>query len=404
MLKNVFLVGVLLCLFYTPAIAQTSDLEEPETFFPPSSQEQPLSDTQYAPSSPKTFAEKRVDSFFRAKVVDIKKTTGTINDQTYENQTIIVEALDGPKQGKTLTIDNGGSIEFHESQIYTPGETLVVIQTLVGDEETFYIHDKYRMPGLLYIILFFFALTIIFARWRGIGSVLGLTISIAILMGYILPNLVNGQSPTWITLSGTVSIVSITLYISHGFRKRTHIALLGTIITLGFAYGLSIIFVNISRMFGVGSEETFYLQYAVANTTNNAIDLKGLLLGGIIVGMLGVLDDVTMSQAATIDELKKANPSMTVRNLYQAGMSVGRDHIASMVNSLALAYVGSSLPLFLLLYLNESKTPLWVTLNSEFMAQEVVRTIAGSTAILLAVPLTTILGAYILSRSHHKSS
>ena len=151
-------------------------------------------------------------------------------------------------------------------------------------------------------------------------------------------------------------------------------------------------------MFGVGSEDTFYL----ASIANTDLDLRGILLAGVIIGMLGVLDDVAVSQAATIDEIKRANPSTKFKKLYRAGMSVGRDHIASLVNTLALAYVGSSLPLFLLLYINSANVPIWVTLNSEFIAQELVRTLSGSIAIILAVPITSLIAAKVFDNYIHK--
>lgn len=151
-------------------------------------------------------------------------------------------------------------------------------------------------------------------------------------------------------------------------------------------------------MFGVGNEDTFYL----ASISSVDIDLRGILLAGVIIGMLGVLDDVTVAQAATIDEIKRANPKTQFKQLYKAGMSVGRDHIASLVNTLALAYVGSSLPLFLLLYINSANIPIWVTLNSEFIAQELIRTMAGSIAIVLAVPITSLIAAKVFDNYIHK--
>jgi uncharacterized membrane protein len=169
-------------------------------------------------------------------------------------------------------------------------------------------------------------------------------------------------------------------------------------LTLILAYGISAIFVYLAQMFGVGSEDTFYL----ASVVNSDLDLRGILLAGVIVGMLGVLDDVTVAQAATIDEIKRANPKTKFKQLYSAGMSVGRDHIASLVNTLALAYVGSSLPLFLLLYINSSNIPIWVTLNSEFIGQELIRTLSGSIAIILAVPITSLIAAKVFDKYVHK--
>ena len=142
--------------------------------------------------------------------------------------------------------------------------------------------------------------------------------------------------------------------------------------------------VRLASIFGMGTEESVLLQFGPLEN----IDLRGLLLGGIVIGALGVLDDITTAQTAVVDELRRANPRMTFRQLYAAGISVGREHIASLINTLALAYVGASLPLLMLFTINDAM-PLWVTLNSEFIAEEIVRTLVGSSALLIAVPIST---------------
>jgi uncharacterized membrane protein len=156
---------------------------------------------------------------------------------------------------------------------------------------------------------------------------------------------------------------------------------------------MAIIFVAIGKLFGLGSEEAIYLQLVPLEQLN----LQGLLLGGIILGALGVLDDITTAQSAAVDELRKANPALGARELYRRGLSVGTEHITSLVNTLFLAYAGASLPLFILFTIYNDM-PLWVTLNSEFIAEEIVRTVVGSVALILAVPITTAAAAAIFSR------
>jgi uncharacterized membrane protein len=246
--------------------------------------------------------------------------------------------------------------------------------------------------------IFFLVLTVIFTGKQGIGSMIGLIASVAVLVGYLVPALLGGQNPVLVTFIASFTIITLTIFIAHGFRVRTFIAFFSMNLTLILAYGISTIFVYFSQMFGVGSEDTFYL----ASIVNADLNLRGILLAGVIVGMLGVLDDVTVAQAATIDEIKRANPKIKFKQLYRAGMSVGRDHIASLVNTLALAYVGSSLPLFLLLYINSSNVPIWITLNSEFIGQELVRTLSGSIAIILAVPITSFIAAKVFDKYIHK--
>jgi uncharacterized membrane protein len=184
-----------------------------------------------------------------------------------------------------------------------------------------------------------------------------------------------------------------SLYLAHGFNKRTSVALFGSVLTLVFAVGIDVLFVYFTKLTGMGSEESVYLQIS-----NSSIDLRMLLLSGIIIGVLGVLDDVTTGQAAIIDELHDANPNLSVSELYRRGLSVGREHIASLINTLVLAYVGVSFPLILLFTIQKSQ-PLWLTLNSNFIGEEVVRTVVGSSALILAVPITSILAAYFLGRN-----
>ncbi len=338
------------------------------------------------------------DEFLRARVVSADIVTSEIGGQNLETQIVTVELLSGDRKGQVEQINVGGTSDLIDADRYAEGDVVIVAEVSVDQEQNYYIYDRYRIPGLAIVVGVFLVLAVVFARLRGIGSVAGLLVSITVLMTYIVPSLTGGGNPILVTLSGTLFIVSVTLFVSHGFRLRTGVALVSTMTTIGLAYLLSVFFVSVSQMFGSGTEETFYLQFVLSQSQGVDIDLRGLLLGGIIIGMLGVLDDVTMGQAASIDEIKRANPKLGFKELYTAGMSVGRDHIASLVNTLALAYVGSSLPLFLLLTINEASAPLWVLVNSEFISQEIVRTMAGSSAIILAVPITTSIAAAIFAK------
>lgn len=338
------------------------------------------------------------DAFYRAEVQAVESSEGELLGRKLITQKLTLKILDKDKKGEIIVVENGGGTDLQESQLYKKGDVLVVVETKVADKAQYYIQDRYRLPGLLGMVIFFLILTIIFAGKQGIGSMLGLIASVGVLVGYLVPSLLGGQNPVLVTFIASFTIITLTIFVSHGFRVRTFIAFASMNITLILAYIISAVFVYLAHMFGVGSEDTFYL----ASITNVDLDLRGILLAGVIVGMLGVLDDVTVAQAATIDEIKRANPSTKFKQLYQAGMSVGRDHIASLVNTLALAYVGSSLPLFLLLYINSSNVPIWVTLNSEFIGQELVRTLSGSIAIILAVPITSLIAAKVFDNYIHK--
>jgi len=348
--------------------------------------------------APEAISYNEPDSFYRAKVQGVESKETEILGRKVTSQNLTMEILDKDKKGEIIVVDNGGGADLQESQIYKKGDILIIVKTKVGEDDQYYVQDRYRLPGLLGMIAVFLVLTIIFARKQGIGSIIGLIASIGILVGYLVPALLKGQNPVLVTFIASIAIITLTLFISHGFRVRTFISFVAMNITLGLAYGISVLFVYMAHMFGVGNEDTFYL----ASISTVDLDLRGILLAGVMIGMLGVLDDVTVAQAATIDEIKRANPKTRFKQLYAAGMSVGRDHIASLVNTLALAYVGSSLPLFLLLYINSANIPIWVTLNSEFIAQELIRTMAGSIAIVLAVPITSLIAAKVFDNYIHK--
>lgn len=330
--------------------------------------------------------------YFLGKVIEILEEGE--NAQTgvkQQYQRAKIRLTNGEEKGKEFEISNTYT-GVQERKIRT-GETVVIMKLEGFEQAEYYLADKYRLPPSILITLAFFAIVILFARWKGFRSIIGLCVTIAILIGFIMPQILDGNNPLLISMIGVLAIALTSFYISHGFNRRTSIALGSTLITLGIALILAVVFVSLSRLSGTGSEEAFFLQ----NAPIGAIDLKGLLLGGILIGALGVLDDITTSQVAAIEELKKANHGFDFLRLYQAGLSIGNEHIASLVNTLVLAYAGASFPLFLLFAINDTQ-PFWVTLNSEFMIEEIIRTLVGSAALVFAVPITTFIAAYIYSR------
>jgi uncharacterized membrane protein len=345
-----------------------------------------------------SLGETQSQYFFRARVTTIVQSEQRLDEVTgvaQPFQRVRVELLEGEKKGQQAEIEYGGDFVLHPQQLLEVGDT-VVLGLTEGNQGEYYVRDRYRLPSLGIILGFFVGLTIVLGGWRGVGSLVGLAVSGIVIIGFVVPRLAEGQDPITTSLLGAGIIVCLSLYLAHGFNKRANVALAGTLITLAIAAGLAIAFVSLSKLFGLGSEDALTLQLS-----SNAVNFRGLLLGGILLGTLGVLDDVTAGQAAAVDEIHRANDSLSVRELYWRGISVGREHIAALVNTLVLAYAGISLPLFLLFtfYGNE---PIWVTLNSEYVAEEVVRTLVGSSAIILAVPITTFIAAYVFGRAKHK--
>jgi len=187
-----------------------------------------------------------------------------------------------------------------------------------------------------------------------------------------------------VAITGSLLIAPVTFVLSHGFNRKTAVALASTIITLLVTGGIAILFINIAKITGFSDDETFFLQVA----KNGRINMQGIFLAGIIIGTMGILDDVTISQASIVNQLKSSIRNISTWELYKKAMYIGHDHIASTVNTLVLVYTGAALPL-LLLFVNTSLT-MDIALNAEIVAGEIVRTLVSSIGLVLAVPLSTL--------------
>lgn len=278
------------------------------------------------------------------------------------------------------------------SDLFAVGQKVVVVglDTETGDM-LFVITDPYRIPAIIGVVIGFFVLIFAIGRIRGITSLFGLVLSIAIIVFFIVPKIADGASPLVIALIGATLIAVLSITTAHGFSRRTLVALGATLLTLFIATVFSSIVVTMTHLFGLGNEDAYILQFGQFNQIN----FKGLLLAGIIIGALGVLDDVTTAQVAAVDEIHKANPAFSKKDLLQRSFSVGKEHLTSMVNTLALAYAGASLPL--LLAFSVSVLPVWALINGELISEEIIRTIIGSATLVLAVPISTHLAVHFLA-------
>ena len=331
-----------------------------------------------------------------AQVISVKNDTNT----RYLSQSIVVQFLTGNMKDQTTTVTNEAVSSSTDNNylLISSGEKVLLARNNLESvmNEPYYITDRYRLPALLFAILLFVIIAVLFGRIRGFTSLIGLAMSIGVLMGFVVPQILAGHNPLTICLFGAAAIALFSLYLAHGFSKRTTVALCGTLITLAVSTLLATLFVSMAKLIGLATDQSFYLELG----TSINLNLWGLLLGGIIIGALGVLDDVTIGQSVTVYELKDANPDLSAKELYQRAMSIGREHIASLINTLFLAYAGVSLPIILYLVAFQNGVPLWFALNSEQIAEEIIRTMVGSTGIVLAVPITTLLAAWIFSKNH----
>ncbi|MBM3253735.1 MAG: YibE/F family protein, partial [Candidatus Omnitrophica bacterium] len=246
--------------------------------------------------------------------------------QPNQYQKLEVLVTEGSLKDKTINIEVG-DIAVVNQQKYQPDEEVIITYAKgINNEDVFYITDYVRHKSLVWLFVIFVVLTVIIGKRRGISSLFGMGLSFLVIFKYILPSILQGTDPISTAIIGSFFIIPITFYLSHGFNKKTTVAVVGTLIALVITGFLSKTYVEVAKLTGFASEEAGFLQVA----KQGAMNMKGILLAGIIIGVLGVLDDITISQSAVVFQLKKTNPLIKKGELYKAAMNVGQDHIASM--------------------------------------------------------------------------
>ncbi len=252
--------------------------------------------------------------------------------------------------------------------------------------------DQDRRGTLILIIVLFLLAVVLFGAWRGLMAVAGLVVSLFIIGIYILPALVTGENGMIVALAGGTAVAAAALYLAHGMNNATHVAFIssiGAVLSIAF---LAELFFTIGRFSGFVSEEASYLA-----ATGSGVDIRGLLIAGVILASLGALDDMTVTQVSAVSEMHNARPDFKFAQLWKSGVRIGRDHVASTVNTLALAYVGTSLAVMVLFVISKQSV-IWIA-NSEAIAVAIVGALVGSIGLIIAVPLSTALAAYIIHRS-----
>lgn len=313
----------------------------------------------------------------------IERMPGTTASTTV--QTVNARILEGEHEGSVITFENDRIQLAAGDDIF-----LSHIRTMGGDE--FYqLKDVNRQTEILLLAGLFVVLLLWFARWQGARALFSLTLSIGAILFLLIPALVNGYDPVLASLVIATIVLAAVLFGTHGVRPVSLTAFAGTFAAVLATSAIAWVFVRAMRLSGFGSDAAVALNFA----TDGSLDFAGLLLGSIIIGILGVLDDVAITQASVVRELKAANGALSLRELYVRAERVGRDHVGSLVNTLALAYVGAALPLVLLF--STSPAPVWFSINQEVIAAEIARIIIGSMGVILAVPLTTLAAAWWFS-------
>lgn len=331
-----------------------------------------------------TRMEARVSKILKTEIIKVDGRSQT-------SQRIELVITKGEMKDIKVTVDTSslpiaGNVEYNE------GDRVVLVKSEAGGKEFYYIAEFIRRDSLYLLFAVFVGLTVLIGRKRGVASLLGMLISFFIIFNLVLNQIMQGQNPIVITIFASMLIIPITFYLSHGVNKKTTAAVLGTVISLILTSVLALIFVELSRLTGFASEEAVFVQSQLPDLIN----IKGLLYAGIIIGLLGILDDITVSQAAIVYQLRSASHKLTNREIFSRAMDIGRDHIASMVNTLVLVYTGAAMPL-LLLFINNPR-PFADVINNEIVAEEIVRTLVASIGLILAVPITTFIAAYLLKK------
>ncbi|MDX2846251.1 YibE/F family protein [Streptomyces ipomoeae] len=304
---------------------------------------------------------------------------------TCKKATIRVDT--GKDKGRTFT----EIVQPDQSRQLKQGQEVVVAYEPAAPKDLQYsVTDVNRKFPMALLAGIFALAVVVVGRLRGVMALIALAVSFLVLTFFILPAILQGSNPLVVAVVGASAIMLIALYMCHGLSARTSVAVLGTLISLLLIGVLGSMFIGWAALTGNTDDNTGLIHGLYPD-----IDMSGLLLAGVIIGSLGVLDDVTVTQTSAVWELHEANPSMGWRGLYRAGIRIGRDHIASVVNTLVLAYAGAALPLLLLFSIAQSS--IGTVANSELVAEEIVRTLVGSIGLVASVPVTTALAALVVS-------
>jgi uncharacterized membrane protein len=331
-------------------------------------------------------AEELVD----ARVEALERVDGgadPLTGRSAEFVVVTVEILEGSRAGDVVVIEAlaEGYPEF------TVGDRVQLATAEFEGEAQYYLADFRRLPTLAMLVALFVAAVLVISRWHGLRALVGLVLSLLVIVQFVVPAILAGRNPPMVAWVGAMAVMVLTLYLTHGMNEMTTAAVVGTAASLTVTVALGLLFISRGKITGFASDDAVFARFAVGD-----LDLQGLVLAGLIIAALGVLDDVTVSQASTVFALHDTDRQLSFASLFARAMKVGRDHIASVVNTLFLAYAGASLALLVLF--STSGLAVGEILNSEVLAEEIVKTVVGSLGLIAAVPFTTALAATIAVR------
>lgn len=326
----------------------------------------------------------------KARVLHIEKQEDTIvpgTDVTAQLQTVRVVVLDGSEKGKEVTVEN----DYLHLEV---GEVFYLTHT-VGEfdgVDYYAVNDPYRLPQIFWLVGLFVVLVCFFGGKQGVRGLVSMLGSFVLICYVLIPGILAGYPPLLVTVGVSSLIIVVGSYVTHGVTRSTTAAVLGMMVTVTITGLLAYAAVMFTKLSGFGAEEAVYVNI----NARGSIDIVGLLLGGIIIGLLGVLYDAAIGQSVSVEELLRIAPHAPKRLVYERAIRIGREHIGALVNTLAIAYVGAALPL-LLLFTQASSASIAHIANSEVFATEIVRIMIGSIGLVLAVPITTMVSVWFLA-------
>lgn len=337
-------------------------------------------------------APQRVDVFEAEILRVLDERMEDFGASSQLRQSLELRLTSGDETGRNIVVENGQWAAVHVPR-YRAGDRVLVERSFdPSGAAVYYVTDHIRRGPLLWLFVAFVVVSIGVGGLRGAASLIGMGISFILLFTWVLPQIGAGRDPILVAILAAAIIIPVSFYLSHGLNWKTTAAVLGTLITLILTGILAEYAVDAARLTGFASEEAYFLQASAVGEFN----VRGLILASIIIGLLGILDDITVSQAAIVQQLRRVSPERSLREIYGRSMDVGRDHIASLVNTLVLVYASSAMPLLLLF--QGSETSFRLAINYEVVAEEVVRTLVASIGLIAAVPVTTAIACLLATQ------
>lgn len=330
--------------------------------------------------------EARVEKILEEK--DIERENG----EKAKQQNIQLRGLTGRWLDKEIKYEGISDVDVANANVYEAGDTVLVqLDRSPGGENKFYIIDFVRSDNLYFLAFIFVATVLIIGKTKGFKALVSLVFSFFVIIEFILPRILAGSNPLLVGLFGAFAILLAMIYLTEGWGRKSHLAILSVFFSLLITLILSIIFTNAARLTGFAQEEVIFLMGA----GKKLVDFHGLLLSGILIGAVGVLDDVIVGQIEAVEQIRAANPNLSAREVFRMAYRVGNTHLGSIVNTLFLTYAGASLPLLLLFTIKQEPFLSFTqVINNEVIATEIVRTLVGSIGVAMSMPISTYLAAY----------